>query len=1445
MSALLILPRRFATLVLVLIGLVIAVPTMIVAQDVLSMSPNDEKDWLTSFVQDRLSTPERQISLSNIEGALGSDVSIREITISDAEGVWLRVNNARLSWNQSALFLGRLEVKSLTADSIDYLRNAKPVEGVDLPPAEAGTLSIPEFPVAVILENISVPKVTFGDDVFGLGSAISLQGALTLEGGNLTSKLDIKRLDGPGGSLALMANYTKADSVVDIGLTLTEPPNGLMANLLNIEGRPAVELTIAGKGPVADLQTSLALEANGQTALSGDATIKQSAAGFAIAANLHGPVSSLMAAQYRPFFGAESALTAKALLHNTGGVSISALTLRGGQLSLDATAATTPDNFLKQLTLDAVVADPAGTPVMLPVPGNPISVSGAQVTIRFGQGDAETWNSVLKVENLTTTDFAAQTMGLTLGGAAANLNDPATRRVTFNGDGTVAGIKASDEVKAALGDSIGLGIAGLWSAGEPVQLAQLRLVGKALSAGLSGVLDGPQFKGDMAIETSSIAPFSGLAGRDLGGGLTLKASGIVSPLTGGFDLTLDGSGTNLSIGDEIADGLLDGVVALSGRVARSETGLIADDFKLGNQQVQFAADGTYSSAAADFTFNLDLADLALLNEQAKGAVKIIGTAKGTEGALALNLDASLAAGQLAGRDFRQGKLAFSGNSDETGLRGDISGNGMLDGFRTSLTAAIAVSDVQQAVTGLTFQAAGTRVTGDLVRNSAGLIKGTLIAASPDISVAAALALIEAKGALDAKVTLTPNGEQQDAMVQGHVRGLVANAVRIGTADFNARITDLFGVPAIEGNIDGADIAASGVSVETLAAKASQSGETTSFNAQAVLAGGTDIDVAGSLTPIAEGYRLGIDRAHLTQGQVSAHLAKPSVLTLSGSSVALDRVRFDVGSGSITAQGDAGEVLDIALDIEQLPLSIVNTIMPSLGLAGTLDGHATITGTGQDPRVAFEAHGVGLDAAAIKDFGIAPLSLSAKGNYANQTIILSALSAKGAQGLTLTGSGRVPLSGAGLDVALKGSAPLTLANRFVADRGGQLSGSVNLAAQVSGSLSAPQFGGKISTSDAGYIDPELNLRLQGISGSASVNGKNVVIDSLSAKLATGGSVAASGSVGLSNGFPANIKLALNSARYADGNMFVATIDGNLALTGNLTGNPLLSGAVLVEKANITVPQSLGGGAAMIDVEHVSTPPAVARTLARARVDAAGAPVPQSRPGGLLLDIVVNAPNQIFIRGRGLDAEVGGSVRLTGPIGNIQPVGGFALNRGRLAILGQRITFESGTVTLVGDLDPMLNFVARTQGEGITVFVTVSGRVSDIDVSFTSTPMLPQDEVLSRLIFKRSMGELSPLQLAKLAGAAAELVGGSSNPSLLDSLRGAAGLADLDVVTDDKGNVAVQAGTYIQDNVYLGVQAGANGQNKVTINLDVTQNLKVQGAASQNGNSSLGVFYESDY
>ena len=108
----------------------------------------------------------------------------------------------------------------------------------------------------------------------------------------------------------------------------------------------------------------------------------------------------------------------------------------------------------------------------------------------------------------------------------------------------------------------------------------------------------------------------------------------------------------------------------------------------------------------------------------------------------------------------------------------------------------------------------------------------------------------------------------------------------------------------------------------------------------------------------------------------------------------------------------------------------------------------------------------------------------------------------------------------------------------------------------------------------------------------------------------------------------------------------------------------------------------------------------------------------------------------------------------------------------------------------------------------------------------------------------LGDLSPLQLAKLAAAASELAGGGGN-SLTDSLRSAAGLADLDVVTDAEGNTAVRAGTYLQDNIYLNVEAGAEGNSKVSLDLDLTDNITARGSATGDGETSIGIFYEGDY
>lgn len=1233
--------------------LLAAVP--LIAQEQQRMSEAAQRDWLVQFVEGQLSTPERQIRLSNIEGILSEKASIREITISDAEGVWLRVVNAALDWNQGALLTGRLEVRSLSAELIEVIRNPMPGDAVDLPAPEAGGPAVPELPVAVSLQQLSIPKVTFGESVFGLGSEISVAGGLVLEGGNLDANLDITRLDGPGGKLVAKTNYRRGGQTIDIGVTLTEPEDGIVANLLNIAERPPIALAVRGSGPVADLKTEMTLDAGEVRALSGVATITQAPEGFRVAADLRGPISELMAEPYRPFFGTETALVANALVRQEGGTSISGLKISGGQLSVGGTAETTKDGFLRLVDLSAIVADPAGGRVTLPLSGEPTSVERAELRVAYGGDGGSDWTGVLAVDGLEAGEIAAESMTLNASGVAVDLDDPSKRRVTLNGDGALSGISAdSDEVQAALGERIGLGIAALWNAGEPLQLAELRVEGKALSLVLAGAMRDFVFDGSATIRASNIAPFSGIAGRRLAGALGLRAEGTVSPLVGGFDLRLEGTGTDLRLGEDALDAVLKGDAQLSGRVARTEAGLEAQDFRIANEQLTLAADGRFARTAADFDFRLDLEDIGLLSEEASGPLMVTGRAEGTDGPINLNLTAGVPSGSVVSRPLRNAEVTLAGTMNEGAFDGTIEGAANLDGQRVRVSAGLLSTDEQKRLSDLSFEAAGARITGEVAQTADGSLSGAIDVNAPDISTAAALVLLDA--------------------------------------------------------------------------------------------------------------------------------------------------------------------------------------------TGSVRGTAEIAGTADAPRATFAVSASEIDLDEIRPYGIAPLSLEARGSLADDAVQLQSASASGAGGLRLAASGSIPLKGSGMALAVTGSAPLALGNQFVAERGGQLSGTLNLEARVSGALSDPQFSGRVSTSGAGYIDPELGLRLQGITGSARLDGDRIAIENLTAALSTGGAISASGSVGLDAPNNADLRVLLNSARYADGDLLVATVSGNLTLTGPLMRNPLLSGDILMGEANIVVPESLGGAAALIEVEHVRPAPAVQATLARARLQETGAP--PLRISDLQLDIGLRAPNRIFIRGRGLDAELGGAVRLTGSASDIRPIGGFALNRGRLAILGQRITFESGSVTLMGDLDPFFNLVARTEGDGITVFVTVSGRASEPQISFTSNPALPEDEVLSRLIFNRSMGELSPLQLARLAGAAAELSGGGGT-SLTESLRGAAGLADLDIVTDERGSLAVQAGQYVKENVYLGVQAGADGQSRVTVNLDITDDIKAKASAGADGNSSVGVFYEADY
>ena len=228
----------------------------------------------------------------------------------------------------------------------------------------------------------------------------------------------------------------------------------------------------------------------------------------------------------------------------------------------------------------------------------------------------------------------------------------------------------------------------------------------------------------------------------------------------------------------------------------------------------------------------------------------------------------------------------------------------------------------------------------------------------------------------------------------------------------------------------------------------------------------------------------------------------------------------------------------------------------------------------------------------------------------------------------------------------------------------------------------------------------------------------------------------------------------------------------------------------------------------------------------------------------LDIEITAPGRIFIRGRGLDAELGGQLNIRGTSGNIVPAGRFELVRGRIDILQQRFDLTEGVATLEGDFEPFIRLVATTESEnGTTINIIVEGPAGEPEVTFESSPELPQDEVLSQLIFGRDLDSNSPLQAVQLASAISTLAG--KGGGALGRFRETIGVDDLDVSTGDEGETEVRAGKRISDNVYTDVTVSGGGGTEVNLNLDIAKGITARGGVNQEGDTSIGVFFERDY
>jgi len=315
---------------------------------------------------------------------------------------------------------------------------------------------------------------------------------------------------------------------------------------------------------------------------------------------------------------------------------------------------------------------------------------------------------------------------------------------------------------------------------------------------------------------------------------------------------------------------------------------------------------------------------------------------------------------------------------------------------------------------------------------------------------------------------------------------------------------------------------------------------------------------------------------------------------------------------------------------------------------------------------------------------------------------------------------------------------------------------------------------------------------------------------------------------------------------DPDEYETTVNGALTVEGPLTGGAMVAGRLVLTETELRIPSTgFGGSGDLPGLLHVREPAEVRATRARAGLLGDGVAGPAGGSGSFGLNLLIVAPNRVYVRGRGLDAELGGQVTLTGTTAAIVPFGAFELIRGRLDILGKRLVLSEALLQMEGALVPYLQVSASTNADGYTTTVTIDGPATDPVVRFTANPDLPEEEVLARLLFGQGLQNLSAFQAAELAGAVASLAGRGGD-GLLARLRRGTGLDNLDVQTDDAtGAASVTAGKYLTEKIYTEVTVDEDGESRIDLNLDLSRHITLKAGSGSDGNSGIGIFLEKDY
>ncbi len=939
--------------------------------------------------------------------------------------------------------------------------------------------------------------------------------------------------------------------------------------------------------------------------------------------------------------------------------------------------------------------------------------------------------------------------------------------------------------------------------------------------------------GALSLSLPDLTPLAAVGGVDLQGSATIDAKATMDGDTTHADLTgaLHITGGAAPVPALIGDATLAASGALTGAdMTLSQLGL--DGRKL---HLQAKASLVAGRAQADGT--LDLADLSVLAPTLAGSLHTRFTA--------------------------------AGPTDDLSAQADLSGDVSIQGHRGPLKATITAAGLPNAPTGHVL-AEGTLVDAPLSID-------VDVARAEQGALSATIAHTEWKSArMEGALTLPPGG----TIPLGHIAlrmtrladlrpligqdiagavdltadlptadrlrlNLTASQISLpGTADLaTARLTGELRDPTTHPVVD-ATLSADGMRAGAISgnAKLTLRGpqESLALRLDSQLQGVAGADATLTTTATIDAVRRQVALATLqaTWKGLDAHLLGPARIDVA-QAVSVDRLRLGVGGGGVgqatlDISGRVSPTLDVTAALRNVTPDLARLFAPDVQADGTVRADARLTGTPARPTGTVKLVAEGLHMRTGPGSALPPASITANADLQGVTARLDLRLTAGANIMAVTG--QAPLAATGvLDLHTTGGLNLALLDPLLSAQGRRLRGQLALDATATGAMAAPKLGGTVQLTQGDFQDFTQGVHLSAMQGRIAAIGDQLRITTFSAH-AGAGTLTASGTIGvLAPGMPVDITLTARNAKPLASDLLSAVLDAEIMVRGQVQGQLAAAGKIHIRTANIQVPENLPTYIAVLNV----------------RIPGQKPPPPSSPGPNIALDLDLDAPSAIFVRGRGLDAEMGGKMHIGGTAAAPGPTGGFQMRRGTFSLAGVTLNFASGEVSFNGasTIDPTLNFVANSSNGTTTATLTVGGYASAPKITLSSVPDLPQDEVLAYLLFRTSASNLTPFQLAEIAGALAQisgLTGGVGDP--LATARKALGLDQLNVGSSSTGSPTLNAGRYVAKGVYVGAKQGVGGNagTQATVQIDITKGLKLEtDAGSGAGSNSVGLSYQFEY